>query len=105
MPLTKESELGHTVPTVPIDVSKADALIEEVWAREIVPALVEYIAIPNVSPAFDPDWAAHGHMDRAVALVHDWLAARPVDGFTLERIDLPGRTPVLFGEVLDPGAD
>ena len=29
---------------------------------DIVPALFEYIAIPNVSEAFDPEWDEHGHM-------------------------------------------
>ena len=35
----------------------------------IVPALRDYIRIPNVSVAFDPQWDEHGHMRRAVELV------------------------------------
>ncbi|MBI2703794.1 MAG: M20/M25/M40 family metallo-hydrolase [Actinobacteria bacterium] len=81
------------------DDDRARALIDEVWDREIIPALCRYIRIPNVSPAFDPDWKARGHMDAAVTLVHEWCASRPVDGFELERLDLGDRTPVLFGEV------
>jgi hypothetical protein len=39
--------------------------VDEVWARSIVPALCEYVRIPNKSPLFDPQWerirqAAHG---------------------------------------------
>jgi len=40
--------------------------IDAVWAEDIVPTLCEYIAIPNVSPNFDADWAEHGYMDEAV---------------------------------------
>jgi acetylornithine deacetylase/succinyl-diaminopimelate desuccinylase-like protein len=90
---------------VPIDHQAASDVVERAWRDDIVPALHDYIRIPNVSPGFDPDWAEHGHMDRAVALVHDWLASRPIDGFTLERVDLPGRTPVLLGELLGDDAD
>ena len=43
-------------------IETARAHSAEVWSREIVPALHDYIRIPNVSPAFDPDWAEHGHM-------------------------------------------
>ena len=39
-----------------------------IWDDEIVPTLTDYIRIPNKSPAFDPDWEKHGHMDKAVAL-------------------------------------
>ena len=38
--------------------------------------LVEYIRIPNKSPSFDPDWAAHGYMDEAVALFERWARAK-----------------------------
>ena len=46
-----------------MDAAAARAFIERVWDEEIVPELTDYIRIPNKSPAFDPDWAAHGHMD------------------------------------------
>ena len=32
--------------------------IERIWAQDIVPALVDYIRIPALSPTFDPDWEA-----------------------------------------------
>ena len=45
---------------------------ESVWQGSILPALHEYIAIPNKSPAFDPDWERHGHMQAAVELLDRW---------------------------------
>jgi acetylornithine deacetylase/succinyl-diaminopimelate desuccinylase-like protein len=82
-------------------------LIDTSWDDEIVPALVEYIRIPNKSPAFDPDWAAHGHMDKAVALFERWARAKlPLfPGATLDVVRLPGRTPVLVIEVPGMGGD
>lgn len=57
-----------------MDFKQTQQFIEEVWAYGtssksiIVDSLEEYIKIPNDSPGFDPNWAANGHMDKAVSL-------------------------------------
>jgi acetylornithine deacetylase/succinyl-diaminopimelate desuccinylase-like protein len=73
--------------------------VGETWDRSIVPTLVEYVKIPNKSPAFDASWAEHGHMDRAAALAEQWCRAQDLPGMKLELLRLPGRTPLLFIEV------
>jgi acetylornithine deacetylase/succinyl-diaminopimelate desuccinylase-like protein len=70
----------------------------QVWA-EIVPVLHDYIAIPNVSPVFDPDWRANGHMATAVDLVAGWCRNRAIPGLQLDVVELEGRTPVILIEV------
>ncbi len=69
------------------------------WDEAIVPALTDYIAVPAKSPMFDPDWLAHGHLDRVVRDAAAWVESRKVAGLRLELIRLPGRTPVIFFEV------
>lgn len=81
------------------DAAFAASLVDVTWDEEIVPALAEYIRIPNISPEYDPGWAAAGHMDRAVELVRAWLAARAIDGLTVEVVRLEGRTPVILAEI------
>jgi len=80
---------------------KVTAFMEAIWDEEIVPALTDYIRIPNKSPAFDADWEKHGHMDKAVTMFADWaktkIAAFP--GASLEVVRLPGRTPLIAIEV------
>ena len=61
--------------------------------------MMEFIRIPNQSPAFDKEWQAHGHMERAVALAADWLQAQQLRGCRAEVLREPGRTPLLFAEV------
>ncbi len=78
--------------------STAD-LVGQLWEDDILPALTDYIAIPNVSPAYDADWAAKGHMADAVELVRAWCAARPIEGLTVEVHELAGRTPVVVVDV------
>jgi len=90
-----------------MDIDGARHVIDSCWDDEIVPALVEYIRIPNKSPAFDPDWAIHGHMDAAVALFARWARAKlsRLAGARLDIVRLPGRTPLLLIEVPGAGED
>ena len=37
-----------------LDPRATTELVDEIWDKEIVPAITEYIQIPNKSPAFDP---------------------------------------------------
>ncbi|HYD56983.1 MAG TPA: M20 family metallopeptidase [Burkholderiales bacterium] len=74
------------------------------WDEAIVPALVDYVAIPAKSPHFDRDWAKNGHIDAAVKLAEDWCRRHALDGMKLEVVRLPGRTPVLLVEVPASGA-
>jgi acetylornithine deacetylase/succinyl-diaminopimelate desuccinylase-like protein len=75
----------------------------EVWDG-VVPVLHDYIAIPNVSPVFDPDWRASGHMAAAVDLIASWCRSRSIPGLTLEVVELDGRTPVILIEVPAAGS-
>jgi len=75
------------------------AHVDRVWLAEVLPTLHDYIAIPNVSVAYDPAWRANGHMDRAVELVRSWCAARAIVGLTVEVHELPGLTPLILIEV------
>ncbi len=66
-----------------------------------MPVLSDYIAIPALSPGFDGDWAANGHLDRAVDLITSWCRDRPIPGMTVAVHRLDGLHP---GDRLrDPG--
>jgi len=87
-----------------MDQSAAKTFINRLWDAEVIPELTDYIRIPNKSPAFDPDWAAHGYMDAAVEQFATWAKGKIValDGASLEVVRLEGRTPVILIEI--PGA-
>ncbi len=79
--------------------------VSDLWDRQIVPQLCEYIKIPNKSPAFDAQWQNHGYMKEAMDLIETWVRAQPITGMTVERIQLPGRTPLLFIDIPGKGDD
>jgi acetylornithine deacetylase/succinyl-diaminopimelate desuccinylase-like protein len=91
---------------VTLDADLADAHVGHAWDDDIVPVLHDYIRIPNVSVAYDADWAEAGHMARATELLRQWCdrhAGSGLDGATVEVHELPGRTPVLLVDVPPTG--
>ena len=90
-----------------IDIARTTKFIDQCWGDEVIPALVEYIKIPNKSPSFDPEWVAHGYMENAVALFERWARAKlsSLPGASLEVVRLPERTPVIVIDVPGEGEE
>lgn len=85
--------------TSSIDTRALTQYIDDAWDRSVVPTLCDYIRIPNKSVNFDPQWAEHGHMERAARLLRSWCEANSLPGMKIELMQLPQRTPLLFIEV------
>lgn len=64
-----------------------------------MPELINYIRIPNKSPAFDPDWQKHGYMDQVVNQFVNWCQAQNIKGLQLEVVRLPNRTPLIYMDI------
>jgi acetylornithine deacetylase/succinyl-diaminopimelate desuccinylase-like protein len=90
-----------------LDADLTLASADRIWESEIVPALTEYIRIPNVSQGFDPQWREHGHMEKAVGLIEAWCRKQPVPGLKVDVHRLDGRAPVILMELAgtSQGAD
>src|SRR5580658_5336700 len=88
-----------------MDNAKLKSFVGSIWDDAVVPTITEYIRIPNKSPAFDPDWAAHGYMRDAVKLFERWARDRiaAIEGANLEVVQLPNRTPLIFIEIPGQG--
>ena len=67
----------------------------------ILPTLKEYIAIPNQSPAFDPDVYTNGHQDKAVSLLVGWAEGQQplIKGLKVRVERMEGLTPVIVCEI------
>jgi acetylornithine deacetylase/succinyl-diaminopimelate desuccinylase-like protein len=87
---------------VSLDPAATAAHVARAWETDIVPALHDYIRIPNVSVAYDQGWAEAGHMAEATELLRSWCAARVeagLPGATVEVHEIEGLTPVLLVDV------
>jgi acetylornithine deacetylase/succinyl-diaminopimelate desuccinylase-like protein len=85
--------------TAAMNMERLTRYIDTTWDQSIVPALSEYIRIPNKSVHFDPQWEAHGHMQRAAELMKSWCEKNALPGMKIEIVRLPGLTPLLYIEV------
>lgn len=73
--------------------------VRDLWSNDILPSLSGLVEIPALSPSFDADWAASGHLDAAIDHVKAWFAARRLPGATAEVVRLADRSPVLLLDV------
>ena len=79
-----------------------DTLIDRIWEDDVLPAMAEYVRIPALSPAYDPEWEPAGHITAAASLLGEWCRGRALpgwDGGGVEIAELPGHTPLLWVEV------
>jgi len=84
-----------------MDAPKTARFMESIWDSAIIPALTDYIRIPNKSPAFEPGWERAGHMEKAVKLFEDWAREKlkSLPDAELEVVRVVGRTPLILIEV------
>jgi acetylornithine deacetylase/succinyl-diaminopimelate desuccinylase-like protein len=73
--------------------------VRQTWDSEILPSLIDFVAIPALSPIFDADWETSGHLDAAAEHLRSWLVGRNIPGATVEIVKLPGLTPVVLLDV------
>jgi len=82
-----------------MDIKQAIDFCSETWDNSVIPAISEYIRIPNKSPHFDPEWESGGHMEKAVQMLEAWARQQPIRGMQVEIVRIEGRTPVLLCEI------
>src|ERR1700691_322698 len=84
-----------------MNTAKLKSFVDSMWDDSVVPSLTEYIRIPNKSPAFDHDWDKRRHMRDAVSWMERCARGKiaALQGATLEVVQLPGRTPVIFMDI------
>jgi acetylornithine deacetylase/succinyl-diaminopimelate desuccinylase-like protein len=82
-----------------MNIEQIESFVSSYWDRSALPALIDYISIPNKSPMFDPGWQANGYMDEAVAQFEAWCRSQAIPSMTLEVVRLPGRTPLIYMDI------
>ncbi|MES1915968.1 MAG: hypothetical protein MHM6MM_007839 [Cercozoa sp. M6MM] len=65
----------------------------------VVPALMDYMRVPNQSPAFDADWATNGLQEQALQVITGWIDAQEVQGLAYRVVTKDGLTPLLIVEI------
>lgn len=79
-----------------------DQWINEQVDKTLVPALMDFIRIPNQSPNFDPDWESNQSLFKACNFALAFLKAQQLANTRAEIFTYPGRTPLLVAVVDTP---
>jgi acetylornithine deacetylase/succinyl-diaminopimelate desuccinylase-like protein len=82
-----------------MDAEKIRNYVDALWTDSIVPELIEYVRIPNKSPAFDKEWREHGYMDQVVTRFEAWARNQPLERMKLEVQRIDNRTPLIVIDI------
>jgi acetylornithine deacetylase/succinyl-diaminopimelate desuccinylase-like protein len=86
------------MPTSPRQAAILDHTREH-WRAEVLPLLESFARIPDLSPAFEPEWEKAGHLDEAAELLAGWASRRPIPGAVVEIVRIEGLTPTVVIDV------
>src|SRR5665213_3702557 len=75
------------------------------FERDALDTLIEFAAIPSLSPMFDAEWVEHGHLEGATQLLATWARARKLANFDVSIHRLEGLTPTLVVTVDSTAGD
>lgn len=78
---------------------------QEDFQKSILPALMDFIRIDNLSPAYDPEWKTNGKLEKACEHLLNWAKNQGVKGLKGEIVKEENRTPLIFIEIEPNGID
>lgn len=88
-----------------MDYSKSTEYINKEFDENVLPTLIDYIKIDNLSPAFDPEWATNGKAEKAAELLSNWALKQGVKGLSSQVMKIEGLSPIVFIEIESTGAE
>ena len=88
------------------DHAKAFRSISSNFDESIIPTLIEYIRIPNLSPAFNGGRFDEPETEQVISLFESWVMNQKIPNLVFEVKRLANRTPLIYIEVpaSSPGA-
>lgn len=75
------------------------AFAQNFWEKDVKQSICDFVAIPNLSPIFDSEWASNGNQEKAINHILAWTLAQNIQGLTAKIETIPGLTPTLVVEV------
>lgn len=79
--------------------------LEKEFSATIIPTLMEYIKIDNLSKNFDPEWNTNGKLEKAARLLLDWALKQNVKGLKGELLKIDDLSPLIHIEIESNGGD
>jgi len=80
-------------------IKKVEEFVENQFTNSILPSLIDYVKIPNLSRNYDPEFLTNGLLQQAANHMIDWVKQQNVKGLQVELVEEPGKTPLIFIEI------
>ena len=80
-----------------MDSLKAKEFIDKNIEDGVIPAIIEFIKIPSLSPAFDPEWESNGYMESAMNIMVNYVNSLQIQNYRYEILKEPGKPWLYFG--------
>eukprot|EP00929_Paragymnodinium_shiwhaense_P062838 TRINITY_DN3138_c0_g1_i1.p1 TRINITY_DN3138_c0_g1~~TRINITY_DN3138_c0_g1_i1.p1 ORF type:complete len:551 (+),score=138.12 TRINITY_DN3138_c0_g1_i1:3-1655(+) len=81
-----------------VDPAMTRRIVDEEWERAL-PNLQDFVRIPNLSTAYDPDWETNGLLDKACQHMTSWVKEQNIEGLKIETLKDPGYSPFMIIEI------
>ena len=79
--------------------------IDSEFDGHVIPTLMEYIKIDNLSPFFDPEWNVNGKAERAAEILIDWVNKQNIAGLKAEVLKMDSLSPIIWVEIASNGGE
>lgn len=88
-----------------MDINLLKPFIEKTWETSALPSLMEYITIPAVSPAFNPEWDKTSYLNDTLELAANWCRTIALENMQIHTSTPQGRTPILLIDIAATHSD
>lgn len=69
------------------------------FEESVIPSLMDYVRIPNLSRSYDKEWETNNRLDEAALHIKKWVGGLGIKGLKTEVIKDEGYSPLIFTEV------
>ena len=63
--------------------AKCKEYVNKVFDDSLIKSLTEYVAIPNLSRLYDPEWATNGLLEKAANHIKGWVEGLKIKGLKI----------------------
>ena len=82
-----------------MDKKSFEKYVEKMFTYNILPNLMNFIRIPNLSPAYDYDWNTNGLLLKAANLIISYAKSLEIKNAQINLIQDKGYTPLIYIEI------
>jgi len=82
-----------------MDKREIEPFVSRTFEKDVVPALMNFIRIPNCSPSYDKDWQTNGFQEQAALYIKEWVESQNMQNTYVHILQEKNRTPFIYIEV------